>query len=110
MSITLFIDTSAINTAHITLEIDGKRYEKVRESKVMKSQMVLPMIEEILAEHSVKLTDITAITVSTGPGSFTGLRVGAAVANALGYLLGIPVNGLPAGKAGKKTLAIPTYS
>ncbi len=98
----LFIDTSAMNTAHIALEIDGKRYEKVSESKVMKSQMVLPMIEEILREQKRKLTDITAITVATGPGSFTGLRVGATVANALGYLLGIPVNG-------KKALAIPTY-
>lgn len=98
----LFIDTSAINTAKIALEIDGKRYEKTSESKIMKSQMVLPMIEQILNEHKAKFMDITEITVATGPGSFTGLRVGAAVANALGYLLGIPVNG-------KKALAIPTY-
>ena len=98
----LFIDTSAINTAKIAVEIDGKRHEKTSESKIVKSQMVLPMIEQILAEHKLKLTDITAITVASGPGSFTGLRVGATVANALGYLLDIPVNG-------KKTLAIPTY-
>lgn len=98
----LFIDTSAIDTAKIAIEIDGKRFEKTSESKIMKSQMVLPMIEEILAQHKLKLTDITAITVATGPGSFTGLRVGATVANALGYLLNVPVNG-------KKALAIPTY-
>jgi len=98
----LSIDTSAINTAKIVLEIDGKRFEKTSESKIMKSQMVLPMIEEILREHKLRLTDITAITVVTGPGSFTGLRVGATVANALGYLLHVPVNG-------KKALAIPTY-
>jgi tRNA threonylcarbamoyladenosine biosynthesis protein TsaB len=99
----LFIDTSAIDTAKVALEIDGKRFEKTSESKIMKSQMVLPMIEEILIEHKVKFTDITAITVATGPGSFTGLRVGATVANALGYLLGVPVNG-------KKDLVIPIYS
>jgi tRNA threonylcarbamoyladenosine biosynthesis protein TsaB len=103
MSVTLCIDTSAINTAHIALEINGRTYEKTSESKVMKSQMVLPMIEEILSEHKLKLRDITAITVATGPGSFTGLRVGATVANALGFLLDIPVNG-------KKALAIPTYT
>ncbi|MCX6791823.1 MAG: tRNA (adenosine(37)-N6)-threonylcarbamoyltransferase complex dimerization subunit type 1 TsaB [Candidatus Gottesmanbacteria bacterium] len=102
MSVILCIDTAAINTAKIALEIDGKRFEKVSESKVLKSQMVLPMIEEILAEHTLKITDIAAIMVATGPGSFTGLRVGATVANALGYLLDIPVNG-------EKTLAIPTY-
>ena len=46
--------------------------------------------------------DITEIILAMGPGSFTGLRVGATVANALGYLLDIPVDG-------KKELAIPTY-
>jgi len=98
----LFIDTSAVDTAKVAIEVDGKRYEKLSQSRVMKSQMVLPMIEEILREHKLRLTDITAITVVTGPGSFTGLRVGATVANALGYLLHVPVNG-------KKALAIPTY-
>jgi len=102
MSIILFIDTSAINTAKIALEIDGKRFEKTSESRVLKSQMVLPMIEDILLEQKLKLTDITAIQVAMGPGSFTGLRVGASVANALGYLLDIPVNG-------KKGLVTPTY-
>ena len=101
--ITLFIDTSEINTAKVAVEIDGKRFEKVSESRVMKSQMVLPLIETLLNEQKVKFTDITEINVVTGPGSFTGLRVCATVANALGYLLDIPVNG-------KKTLAIPTYS
>ena len=102
MSVILFIDTSEINTAKVALEIDGKRFEKTSESKRVKSQMVLPLIEQILGEHKLKLTDITAITVASGPGSFTGLRVGATVANALGYLLDIKVNG-------KKELAIPTY-
>ena len=36
---------------------------------------------------------LEGIEVETGPGSFTGLRVGVSVANALGYSLGIPVNG-----------------
>ena len=100
--IILFIDTSAINTAKIAVEINGERFEKVQESKVLKSQTTLPMIEEILAEHKLKLSDITEIILAMGPGSFTGLRVGATVANALGYLLDIPVDG-------KKELAIPTY-
>jgi tRNA threonylcarbamoyladenosine biosynthesis protein TsaB len=103
MTVILYIDTSAINTAKIAVEIDGKRYQKTSESKVLKSQMVLPMIEEILTEHTLKITDISAITVFTGPGSFTGLRVGATVANALGYLLDVPVNG-------KKALVLPVYS
>lgn len=102
MSVTLFIDTSEIYIAEVALEINGKRFDKTSESKVLKSQMVLPLIEILLTEHKLKLTDITEIAVATGPGSFTGLRVGATVANALGYLLNIPVNG-------RKTLVIPTY-
>lgn len=94
----LFIDTSEIATAKVTLG----EFTKVAESRKLKSQMVLPLIEELLKEHGYTFRDITEIQVATGPGSFTGLRVGATVANALGYLLGVPVNG-------KKALAIPNY-
>ena len=98
----LFIDTSAINTAKVAVEVDGKHFEKTRESKVMKSQTVLPLIEELLTERNMSLKDITAITVATGPGSFTGLRVGVSIANALGFLLQVLVND-------DKGLATPVY-
>ena len=100
--IMLFIDTSEIYTAKVALEIDGKRFEKISDSKVLKSQMVLPLIETLLHECNLQFIDITDITVAMGPGSFTGLRVGATVANTLGYLLDIPVNG-------QKALVTPTY-
>lgn len=87
----LFIDTSKIRTATVKM---GK-FEKTSDSLV-------PLIEEALRANNVKLADITEISVVAGSGSFTGLRVGAAVANALGYLLGVPVNG-------KRSVAIPTY-
>lgn len=102
MKAIVYIDTSAINTARVALELDGKKYEKIQESRVLKSQTVLPLIETLLRERNLTFADITEIQVATGPGSFTGLRVGATVANALGYLLGIPVNG-------KRALVIPTY-
>lgn len=103
MNIIVFIDTSAIDTARVTLVIDGKSFQKVRESRTLKSQTLLPLIEEILSEHHNKFSEITEIRVETGPGSFTGLRVGCTVANALGMLLDIPVNG-------KRELALPVYS
>lgn len=98
----LYIDTSEVNTATVAVEIGGKRFEKTSQSRVVKSQMVLPLIESLLLERNLTTKDITEIKVALGPGSFTGLRVGATVANALGYLLGVPVNG-------KKALAIPNY-
>lgn len=99
----LSIDTSQIDTAKVAFEKDGKRFEKISDSKRLKSQMVLPLIESLLNEHNLIFSDISEIWVHTGPGSFTGLRIGIAVANTLGLLLGIPVNG-------KKTIAAPTYS
>lgn len=102
MNLILFIDTSLRDRALIAIEKDGTRFEKESTSRVLKSQMVLPLIEDILSEHALTLQDITAIQVASGPGSFTGLRVGITVANALGFLLNIPVNG-------KKALVNPDY-
>lgn len=103
MKTTLHIDTSAVDTAKVVLETNGTKYEKTRQSRVMKSQTTLSLIEELLSEHAVKFSDISSITISVGPGSFTGLRVGCTIANALGMLLNIPVNG-------KRDLVIPVYS
>lgn len=91
--IILFIDTSDQDTAKVSIEIEGKQYEKASQSRVMKAQMVLPLIEALLREQTLKFSDMSEIRVQAGPGSFTGVRVGVAVANMLGALLGIPVNG-----------------
>lgn len=44
---------------------------------------LLPMIETALRRRGVSLSDLTGVLVSDGPGSFTGLRIGASVAKAL---------------------------
>ncbi|MBI5449545.1 hypothetical protein HY948_04500 [Candidatus Gottesmanbacteria bacterium] len=93
MSVTIFIDTSDQDTAKVALQIGRKRYEKSSQSRVMKAQMVLPLIEALLGDQAKKLVDIKEIHVVTGPGSYTGLRVGVAVANALATFLGVAVNG-----------------
>jgi tRNA threonylcarbamoyladenosine biosynthesis protein TsaB len=50
-------------------------------------------IRDLLAEQELELHDITGIVGYKGPGSFTGLRIGLAVANALSYSLEIPIVG-----------------
>ena len=70
-----------------------------------KSQIVLPLIEKILTRNNLALKDLSAISINTGPGSFTGIRVGLAVANTLALLLKIPINDLPPGQP-----AEPIYS
>jgi tRNA threonylcarbamoyladenosine biosynthesis protein TsaB len=49
----------------------------------------LPMVSRALARRGVTLDDVEALALSDGPGSFTGLRVGAAVAKALVQARGI---------------------
>lgn len=48
-------------------------------------------LQELLDNHDKTLEDIEGIVVFKGPGSFTGLRIGITVANALGYALNVPV-------------------
>lgn len=80
----LYIDTSS--NQKTTVKFGTKVL--MQDSTVWRSQVLLPMIEKLTHGR-----DITEIEVNTGPGSFTGLRVGVAVANALGFALGVPVNG-----------------
>lgn len=51
-------------------------------------------LAEFLKKNKIQLKDLKALAVFTGPGSYTGLRVGISIANALGYVLNIPVIGL----------------
>jgi len=84
----LFIDTSDNSRTIVGLEKDLLEQPTGPD----KSQQVLSLINQILKKNKKTLKDLTAIEVETGPGSFTGLRVGLAVANALGWALKIPIN------------------
>ena len=56
-------------------------------------------LRELLEEVAWSLNDIEAIVIGTGPGSFTGLRVGMAAAKGLAYALNIPLYGIPSSTA-----------
>ncbi len=55
------------------------------------SASFLPMLDSMLINSGLKISDMDAIAVTVGPGSFTGLRIGVATAKAWGQLLGIPL-------------------
>ena len=48
-------------------------------------------IEELLKKENLSISDIDGVIIYEGPGSFTGLRIGISIANALAYSLGVPV-------------------
>lgn len=102
---TLLIDTSDRKYTKVGLRIRGKEKIVTQENNLQKAQIVLFMIDKILKEEKIDFAALKNIEVKTGPGSFTGLRVGVAVANTLGFMLGISINKLPKGQ-----LAEPFYS
>ncbi|MES2354256.1 MAG: tRNA (adenosine(37)-N6)-threonylcarbamoyltransferase complex dimerization subunit type 1 TsaB [Pseudomonadota bacterium] len=55
------------------------------------SELILPMVENVLADAAIERSGISAIAFSAGPGSFTGLRIACGVAQGLAYGLGVPV-------------------
>lgn len=82
----LHINTKEQNKVSVTLKDQGQSIKSLSAKKKFGSQVLLPLVVKLLK-------DVEAIEVETGPGSFTGIRVGVAVANALGFTLNIPVNG-----------------
>lgn len=86
------MDTSAIDETRVALVEDGDiKAEKILQRQP-RSQVLLNAIKELMIASKIDISEVNEIELSTGPGSFTGLRVGAAIANAIGYSLNILVN------------------
>lgn len=91
----LAIDSSGLVASAALLEEDNLIAEYTVHYKKTHSQTLLPMIDEIVKMTEMDLNTIDAIAVAKGPGSFTGLRIGAATVKGLGLALDKPVIGVP---------------
>ena len=90
MCTVLTIDTSSAKCS-VSLKLGGKLTERTSEAQRQSAQRVLPMIQELLSEAGIRLSDIELIAVVAGPGSFTGVRIGIAVAQGLCLTAELPV-------------------
>jgi len=55
------------------------------------SKVLLPLIDEVLKEASLEISELDALAVTCGPGSFTGIRIGMGVIQGLSYAVGLPI-------------------
>ncbi len=85
----LAFDT-ATEACTAALWLDGRVLERI-EHRSRHSEHLLPMIDALLAESGLELSRLDAIAFGRGPGSFTGLRIGAGVAQGLAFAAGLPV-------------------
>jgi tRNA threonylcarbamoyladenosine biosynthesis protein TsaB len=86
----LALDTSSL-ACSVALQVDdaviGRHAEKAREH----TRLLVPMIEEVLAEAGLEATDLDGIVLGNGPGSFIGMRIATSVAQGLAHGAGIGI-------------------
>lgn len=91
----LALDSSGLVATVAILEDEQMIAEYTVNYKKTHSQTLLPMLDEIVKMTEFDLSTIDAIAVAGGPGSFTGLRIGAATAKGLGLALDKPIIHVP---------------
>jgi tRNA threonylcarbamoyladenosine biosynthesis protein TsaB len=91
----LALDSSGLVASVAIVTEDSLLAEYTVNYKKTHSQTLLPMLDEIVRMVDVELSEMDAIAVAAGPGSFTGLRIGSATAKGLGLALQKPIIPVP---------------
>ena len=89
------LDSSGLVASVAVLEDDNFIAEYTIQYKKTHSQTLLCMLDEVKKMTELDLSTIDAIAIASGPGSFTGLRIGSATAKGLGLALNIPIIEVP---------------
>src|SRR4051812_50219070 len=92
----LSIDTSGKNGSVALARGDAEKFHLIATSPVEGgtfSAQLIPQIARLLSENNLKKSDVDAFAAATGPGSFTGLRIGLTADKGLGGRMGQPLAG-----------------
>lgn len=103
----LAIETSS-DVCGAAIYYNTERYSEINlKLKNVHSEKLMEIIQQQLETNKIELSDLSSIAVSSGPGSFTGLRIGMSAAKGLAFGAGLPIISVPTFEA--FALQISTY-
>ncbi len=102
----LAVDTSTRSSV-VAIGRDAPVAVSTRQVRHRHGAHVLEQIDEVLAAAGSTLDDVTALAVGTGPGSFTGLRVGLATVKTIAYARRLPLVGVMSSDALRRASGAP---
>ncbi|CCQ10634.1 Inactive homolog of metal-dependent proteases,putative molecular chaperone [Pseudoalteromonas luteoviolacea B = ATCC 29581] len=85
MSMNLLAIDASTEALSVALRFNGEMYDFFDVCPQQHSQKMLPVIDELLGKAKCKLKDLDGIVFGRGPGSFTGVRIGVAIAQGLAF-------------------------
>jgi tRNA threonylcarbamoyladenosine biosynthesis protein TsaB len=91
MSLILALETSELYCSVALFDEEKVIHTIETKTHFAHSEMLLPFINQLIAESGVKRNELDAIAVSSGPGSYTGLRIGVSAAKGIHMGLQIPI-------------------
>lgn len=90
----LVIDTSTERGVVAVMDRGQATYHAQLPFGLQSAQALLPTLQQGLLHHDISLDSLSYIAVGIGPGSYTGIRVGATVAKSLAFALDLPMVGV----------------
>lgn len=95
LPVTLAVDTAAPRLQIGLLKPDGSADVSVDDIATGHAELIFERIAALLVRNGLGYADLARIVTTTGPGSFTGLRIGLSAARGIGLARGLPVVGVP---------------
>ena len=90
-NVTLLALDTATEACSVALLHGGKKTHLAQFAQREHTKHILPMVDEILAQADITLHQVDALVFGRGPGSFTGVRIGAGIAQGLAFGAALPV-------------------